>query len=307
MAYSFQAFKDEVLRDNPSYESMYNRIGVRKSRLHDFVTWLGPNQHPTAAEIYTHMRSVPGNAWDMTYHNAKKYLVREFRLVCEFDMPGGEVPAGEEAVSSKILYTGSDHAIQGYGGQMPERASRAGLGVRPDGRFYWANEVVYTLHDSIDTSMYAPFRQVKDARTYADKGYGGATFAAKTELELDGEAGAKLFHPDGPRYYNVKRTQHTISVCDGPGIDVGGVSVSGTYLGVSVITADKDKYPIRHCAYFEMSLYVVKPGKDLANAFNTGDHRASIGSPLAGSRVTFHYVMSREKLSSPAIGTVYNP
>lgn len=109
-------------------------------------------------------------------------------------------------------------------------------------------------------------------------------------------ARGKPWQADGPRHYNVKRGAHTISVHDGPGVDTPGAAF---------LTSDPNSYPIRHAAFFTMSLYRLQPETDLQRNFNVADFRAVLGEELRGSTAKFHYEMERNALNMPPQGWFY--
>jgi len=291
MSYSFQSFMEAVHQDNPHYERWHSIAHVgHKSRLLDFVGWLEHDPHPTQAAVMAHMQSVPGNAWNQGdhngYRNAKRYLAREFHLdVRSFDEPGAEVPEGEQPVLVIEVYA-KHKAMRGYLVDPDKaliRASETGMNGRADGRFFWAIEVVYRLHHSMNPSNYAPVRQQKSQWSYTDWGYKGK-IPAMDEAQIKASAGGKQWSPDGPVHYNVKREGHTISIWDQPGLDFEG-AVAVTDLAIH--------YPIRFFADFTMNLRVVNPGKNLESDFNTSDVARNCGGILQGSEVHFSVLMSR--------------
>lgn len=286
MAFVFNDFMADVRLDNPKYERMYRKTRLSKSRLHGLVAMLQRDPFPSPETIANAMLRVPAAAWTTRYRRAKAYLIREVPIA------GLEVPPGQPAVQGMNVYHAPGRPIHGYG-PGPLRAATTGRGGRLDGRFYWTIEVVYTLAAGVDPQRYAPFRQAKDAQGYRDKPRGAPWQLPPSSDQLLANASVQPWAPDGPRHYNVKRAAHTISVCDGPGIDAPGAAW---------VTRVPNHYPFRQSVYFKMSLYRVKPGKHLTNDFDAADLRSSIGMELPGSQVAFHYKMWRDAMGTPPGG-----
>ena len=285
--FSFQDFQAELNADNEHYERLYGKakwLGKR-SRLHDLVQLLKAPQQASMAQVRQAVNRIPAAAW-RKYARTKAYLATQFALA------GFELPEGQAAVlRSDVIYRAGVPVV-GYGPRPADRIRVTGIFTRPDTRFGWSIEVRYQLAAGINPLEYAPVRDSKDELEYC---HGRPTPAmhvvATTALN-------KLWQPDGPVYYNVKRDANTICIHDGPGADK---------VNATLITNNAPSYPIRMFDMFRMSLFKVKPDVDIQVQFqNAAAFRNCLGEELPGSKVEFCFHLWRTSREAEPQGNFVN-